>query len=59
MLVPMVGTCWSPYNIPAKMKSSSVLLVGFTALLSWEGDAIRAGGDAVPQDVRAGPTLKE
>lgn len=46
MVVPSFFVVWSPYGVPADMKSFSIPLVGFTALLSWERDAIRAGGDA-------------
>ena len=59
MVVTSVFVVWSPYGVSAEMQSFSILLVGFTALVSWEGDVIRAGADTVPRDVRAGPGLQE
>lgn len=59
VVIPLVFMVWSPYGVLAEMQSSSILLVGFTALLSWEGDTIGAGGDAAPRDLRAGTALQE
>lgn len=59
MVVPSVFMVWSLYGVPAEMQSFGILLVGFMALLSWEEDAIRAGCDTVPKEIRGGTALQE
>lgn len=62
--LPAVGTWGSPRSPwcrpQLRCKHPTIVLVGFAALLSWAGEAIRAGGDAVPPfDEPAGTALRE